>query len=107
MSATTRARTALVRAELVAADLDACLVRGTDRFLNEYVPRADSTRTWLTGFDGSTGEAFLPAAADQPGLLAVDGRYELQAEDQTRETAFEVEHVPLGESVWVRHCARV
>lgn len=107
MSAETRARTALVRAELAAADLDACVVRGTDRFLNEYVPPDDSTRTWLTGFDGSTGEAFLPADAAQDGILAVDGRYELQAENQTRETAFAVEHVPLGHSVWGRHCQRV
>jgi len=107
MSAETRARTALVRAELQAAGLDACLVRGTDRFLNEYVPRVDSTRTWLTGFDGSTGEAFLPALESLPGLLSVDGRYELQAEDQTAETAFEVNHVPLGQSVWESHCQRV
>ncbi len=107
MSAETRARTALVRAELQAAGLDACLVRGTDRFLNEYVPRADSTRTWLTGFDGSTGEAFLPALESEGGLLSVDGRYELQAEDQTAETAFEVNHVPLGESVWANHCEAV
>lgn len=107
MSAETRARTALVRGELQAAGLDACLVRGTDRFLNEYVPRIDSVRTWLTGFDGSTGEAFLPAQENQPGLLSVDGRYELQAEEQTRETAFEVNHVPLGRSVWASHCQRV
>lgn len=107
MSAETRARTALVRAELQAAGLDACLVRGTDRFLNEYVPRDDSTRTWLTGFDGSTGEAFLPAHSAQPGLLSVDGRYQLQSEQQTEGTAFEVNHVPLGQSVWASHCDRV
>jgi Xaa-Pro aminopeptidase len=107
LSAETRARTGLVRAELQAAGLDACVVRGTDRFLNEYVPRSDSTRTWLTGFDGSTGEAFLPAQEAQPGLLSVDGRYELQAEAQTAETAFEVNHVPLGQSVWANHCDQV
>lgn len=107
MSQSTRERTAAVRRELEQAGLDACLVVGADRFLNEYVPRNDSVRTWLTGFDGSAGEAFLPRDPAQRGLVAVDGRYELQVEEQLAGTDFDAQHVPLGESVWTALCQSV
>ena len=107
MSEVTRGRTAQVRRELEQAGLDGCVVVGADRFLNEYVPREDSIRTWLTGFDGSTGDAFLPRAAAERGVVAVDGRYELQVEEQLAGTDFSPRHVPLGESVWAALCAEV
>src|SRR5204863_445432 len=65
------ARLDAVRRRMTAAGIDVLLVRSTDRYLNEYVPAADSTRVWLTGFTGSMGEV---AVAKDRAYLAVDAR---------------------------------
>jgi Xaa-Pro aminopeptidase len=89
-------RVAQVRKLMEQQDLHAILIRGTDRYLNEYVPTAESTRVWLTGFTGSTGDALLTR---DRGWVAVDGRYYLQADAETEGTPFAVERVPLGTSI--------
>lgn len=89
----TTERVARVRALLQERGLDLVLVRSTDRFLNEYVPKDESTRLWLTGFTGSMGEALV--ARDQ-AWVCVDGRYYLQADLETAGTPFQVDRVPLG-----------
>ena len=38
---------------MAARGVDALVVRGTDAYLSEYVPEAESGRVWLTGFTGS------------------------------------------------------
>jgi Xaa-Pro aminopeptidase len=95
-AATITARVEAVRGLMREEGLDGLLVRSADRFLNEYVPRAESTREWLTGFTGSMGEAFL--TLDQ-AWVAVDGRYHLQADDETAGTPYAVEKVPFGTGV--------
>ncbi len=85
-----------VRARMSSMGVDACLVRSTDRFLNEYVPVAESARVWLTGYTGSTGEALVTA---DRAWLAVDGRYWLQAESELDLDRWEVVKVPLGEAL--------
>lgn len=97
-------RVAAVRALLAAEGLDAVIVRSTDRFLNEYVPLAESTRAWLTGFTGSAGDAFLTR---DEGWLALDGRYHLQGEDQLAGTPWSVDKVPLGTSISAAIAAKV
>lgn len=86
-------RVARVRALLLERGLDAVLVRSTDRFLNEYVPKDESTRLWLTGFSGSMGEALV---GREVAWVCVDGRYYLQADQETAGTPFQVDRVPLG-----------
>ncbi|MGF1509403.1 MAG: M24 family metallopeptidase [Myxococcota bacterium] len=68
-----------VRQGLRAEDLDFVWVPSTDRYLNEYVPPEESIRQWLTGFDGSMGEALV---GHEGAWLVVDGRYWQQAEAQ-------------------------
>jgi Xaa-Pro aminopeptidase len=68
---------ARVRGVMRDLGLDALIVRGTDRYLNEYVPHAESTREWLTGFTGSMGDALVTADG---AFLFVDGRYHTQAD---------------------------
>lgn len=80
-----------VRQLMAEEQLDLLLVRSTDRYLNEYVPTAQSTRVWLSGFTGSMGEVVL---TKERALLFVDGRYWLQAEAQTEGGPFEVVRVP-------------
>lgn len=74
---TSSARVAAVRAEMRRAGVELFIVRGTDRYLNEYVPRAESSREWVTGFTGSTGDALIGLDA---AWLFVDGRYHVQAD---------------------------
>lgn len=59
----------------------ALLVRSTDKYFNEYVPKAQSIRTKLTGFDGSVGDAIITTT---DAHLFVDGRYSLQAKAQAK-----------------------
>lgn len=89
-------RVAAVRALLAEDGLDALLVRSTDRYLNEYVPHEESTRLWITGFTGSMGDALL---GREQAWLCVDGRYYLQADQETEGTPWAVERVPLGTAI--------
>lgn len=82
-----------LRNKMLQQGLDLYIVRGTDRFLNEYVPTAESTRVWLTGFTGSTGDALV---APDAAWLFVDGRYDLQARNEVDPALWTVERTPLG-----------
>jgi len=92
-------RVAQVRALLEQEDLSGVLVRSTDRYLNEYVPKDESTRLWLTGFTGSMGDALI---GRERAWLCVDGRYYLQADRELEGTPIDVERVPLGKAVKTR-----
>lgn len=84
------------RNKMRALGVQALWVRSSDRYLNEYVPKEDSTREWLTGFDGSAGEALLTA---DRCFLFVDGRYHLQAEQQVSRTLITVVKVVQSSSL--------
>lgn len=87
-------RLAGLRERMRSRGVQAVLVRSTDAYLNEYVPEADSTRAWLTGFSGSMGDAVVTG---DRAVLIVDGRYTLQAAREAPE--FEARTVPLGSSI--------
>ncbi len=76
-----------------ADKLDAYVVRGTDRFLNEYVPTGESTRVWLSGFAGSTGDALVTL---DTATMFVDGRYALQAQHDLDASHWKLDVLPLG-----------
>lgn len=76
-----------------AMKVDAILVRSTDRYLNEYVPKDESARVWLTGFTGSMGDALVTA---EKAFLFVDGRYWLQADQEVDSQKWTVVKVRLG-----------
>lgn len=76
------------------------LVRSTDRFFNEYVPKSLSIRLKLTGFDGSVGDAVITQTG---AYLFVDGRYTLQAKLQAK--GFEVvvaDNAMSIEATWLK-----
>ena len=85
-----------LRAAMASEKLDLYVVRATDRFLNEYVPSDESTRIWLSGFQGSTGDGLVGAAA---AWMFVDGRYDLQAKRELDENKWGVHKVELGTSI--------
>ncbi len=86
--------------------LDALVVTSQDEFLTEYVPRQNSQRFALSGFDGSAGSGIFlsEAAATRIGVprfvLFVDGRYHLQAEAQCDKALVHLEKLELGLSIW-------
>lgn len=91
----TATRVAAVRRLMAKADVDALIVRSTDRYLNEYVPEADSARIWISGFTGSMGDVVI---GPKRAYLVVDGRYWIQAEQEIDPAVFEVVKVPFATS---------
>jgi Xaa-Pro aminopeptidase len=92
-------RLVALRAELARRGLDGFLVPHADRFQNEYLPPSEERLAWLTGFTGSAGAAIILA---ESAVLFVDGRYTLQARDQTDPKLFTIEHlVDKPPSAWI------
>ncbi|MEL7371827.1 MAG: M24 family metallopeptidase [Myxococcota bacterium] len=85
-----------VRRHMQRAEVDALLVRSTDRFLNEYVPNDESSRVWISGFTGSMGEVVITA---ERAFLIVDGRYWIQADKEIDPDLFEVVRVAHGTGI--------
>src|SRR5580700_10586544 len=83
-------RVAALRAELARRGLDGFIVPHADRHQNEYLPPSEERLAWLSGFSGSAGVAFV--LADR-AVLFVDGRYTLQAREQTDPAVFVIEHL--------------
>ena len=83
-------RVAALRAELAKRGLDGFIVPRADRFQNEYVPPCAEQLAWLTGFTGSAGIAIV--LADR-AVIFVDGRYQVQVQEEIDGTIFSVEHV--------------
>jgi Xaa-Pro aminopeptidase len=95
--AATAPRVAALRAELKRRGLDGLLVPHSDRHQSEYLPASEERLAWLTGFTGSAGSAVI--LADR-AVLFTDGRYTLQAREQTDPALFGIEHMserPLSE----------
>jgi Xaa-Pro aminopeptidase len=92
-------RLAALRAELARRGLDGFVVPHADRHQNEYLPPNEERLAWLTGFTGSAGVAVVLAEC---AVLFVDGRYTLQARDQTDSRLFAIEHlVDKPPSAWI------
>lgn len=82
------ARIASLRRRLAAMELDGFLVPRADEHQGEYVAPCSERLSWLTGFTGSAGIALILA---RRAVLFVDGRYTLQAAEQTDPSIFTVE----------------
>ncbi|MGD8310926.1 MAG: aminopeptidase P family N-terminal domain-containing protein, partial [Chromatiales bacterium] len=86
-------RLAALRDRLDARGVDGFLVPRADAHQGEIVAPCDERLAFLTGFTGSAGLAVV--LADRAALF-VDGRYTLQAADQTDPALFEI--VPVHET---------
>ena len=81
----------LLRRELATQGLDGLYVPHDDEYQNEYLPDANERLAWATGFTGSFGSAFV---FTDKAVLFADGRYTLQAADQTDPALVNVEGIP-------------
>ncbi len=86
------ARLELLRARLAQDGLDGFVVPRTDEHQGEYVPPRAQRLAWISGFTGSAGLAVV--LADKAALF-VDGRYTVQAAQQSDAALFQPCH--LGE----------
>src|SRR5580704_3001957 len=92
-------RLAALRAELVRRGLDGFIVPHADRHQGEYLPPSEERLAWLTGFTGSAGTAIVMA---DRAVLFVDGRYTLQAREQTDARLFTISHlVDAPPATWI------
>ncbi len=69
------------------AGVDAYIVPSADAHQSEYLPACWKRREYITGFDGSAGDAVI--ALDSAGLWT-DGRYWLQAGEQLKNTGVDL-----------------
>ncbi|WP_295809383.1 aminopeptidase P family protein [uncultured Nitratireductor sp.] len=81
-------RVGQLREMLTKAGLDGYLVPRADEHQGEYVAASSERLSWLTGFTGSAGAALI---MKERAILFVDGRYTLQAAEQTDPSTFTVE----------------
>jgi len=84
-------RVARLRAVLASRELDGWIAPHADEFQNEFIPPSEERLLWLTGFSGSWGLAIV---LRDRAVLFVDGRYRLQAGQQTDRTVFDILQVP-------------
>lgn len=74
-----------LRAELAKLGLDGFYVPHEDEYQNEYLPDANERLAWVSGFTGSFGSALVMSDL---AAIFVDGRYTIQAADQTDDDLF-------------------
>lgn len=93
-----------LRAELRRRKLDAFIIPRADEHQGEYVPPSAERLAWLTGFTGSAGAAVVTL---ERAALFVDGRYTLQAEQETSGTLYDLCHlVDTPPHAWLRGVLR-
>lgn len=93
-------RVASLRQALERLKIDAFLVPRGDRHRGEYVAPHDERLKWLTAFSGSAGLAVVAAGK---AVLFVDGRYTVQARQQTDTSLFEIRQVPAAKTAdWLK-----
>lgn len=80
-----------LRAKIAEQSLDGFYVPHEDEYQNEYLPAANERLLWVSGFSGSFGSAFIFA---DTAILFADGRYTIQAAEQTDPDLFACIGVP-------------
>ncbi|MEQ3745737.1 MAG: aminopeptidase P family protein [Henriciella sp.] len=80
-----------LRAEMAKQSLDGFYIPHEDEYQNEYLPDANERLAWASGFTGSYGTAFV---FTNSAVLFIDGRYTIQAADQTDNDLFDRVAVP-------------
>jgi Xaa-Pro aminopeptidase len=80
-----------LRAEMAKQSLDGFYIPHEDEYQNEYLPDANERLAWASGFTGSYGSGFV---FTNSAVLFIDGRYTIQAADQTDNILFDRVAVP-------------
>ena len=70
--------------------IDVFIINRTDEFLGEYTASYAERLQWISNFSGSSGKAII---SREKAYLFVDGRYTIQAYEQTDSEFFLVKHL--------------
>ena len=95
-----RHRVAALRLLLTKEELDGFIIPRSDMHQGEEVPDSEERLAYISGFTGSAGEAIV---TKDTAALFVDGRYTLQADQQTPVDTFDHQSLvdnPL--TVWLK-----
>jgi len=76
-----------LRREMKVEGIDACIIPASDPHLGEYVPSHWRVISWMTGFTGSAGTVVV---TQKFAGLWTDSRYFIQAEEQLKDSGFEL-----------------
>ena len=85
-------RLSSLRAAMRSQGVSHYLVPSADEHINEYLPRWNARREWMSGFSGSAGD-LLVGLDPAETYLFTDGRYHLQAERQLAGSTITLERV--------------
>ena len=88
-------RLASLRKVMKQNGISATIIPGTDPHGSEYLPNKWKERTWISGFNGSAGTAVVTL---EKAALWTDSRYFIQAEDQLKDTTFELMKMKMPET---------
>ncbi len=75
--------------------ISATIIPGTDPHGSEYLPQRWKERQWISNFNGSAGTAVVTL---DKAALWTDSRYFIQAEDQLKDTTFELMKMKMPET---------
>jgi Xaa-Pro aminopeptidase len=85
-----RDRLALLRGQMAARGVAACVIPRADEYLGEYLPEHNERLHWLTGFTGSAGMAVV---LRDSAAMFVDGRYTVQVRSQVHADHYHYQHL--------------
>lgn len=85
-----------LRSEMELLNLDAVYISGTDPHSSEYIPDYWKTRAFISGFTGSFG---VIVVTKTQAKLWTDSRYFIQAEEELKDTEFEMEKLRVKHAV--------
>ena len=83
-----------LRAQFKEHDIDGYLIPKNDEFFGEYVPQSKDDLKFISNFSGSYGLALI---LKKNNFLFVDGRYTVQADNQSGRT-FKIINLPLNKN---------
>ena len=82
-----------LREQLVVNKLMAIIVPSNDPHFSEYVAERWKCREWISGFNGSAGTAVVTL---DKAALWTDSRYFIQAEEQLKDSPFELKKINVA-----------
>lgn len=88
-------RLSVLREVMKQNGISATIIPGTDPHGSEYLPNRWKERTWISGFNGSAGTAVVTL---EKAAVWTDSRYFIQAEDQLKDTTFELMKMNMPET---------
>ncbi|MFV0198184.1 aminopeptidase P family protein [Empedobacter falsenii] len=88
-------RLSILREVMKQNGVSATIIPGTDPHGSEYLPQRWKEREWISGFNGSAGTAVVTL---DKAAVWTDSRYFIQAEDQLKDTTFELMKMKMPET---------